>query len=806
MLKRAELKARQRDTAGDERLLRNRILNSVFPELGQRLFEEWRRRNRAHRLPEPAELAEIRGAAICILFRSLLSLCTDGRGVPPASSARLLSKPPKWLPQGMINGLFLDRSEFGDERLPIDFRSLDVRCLGSIYELLLNVRLRVAKPRSRIEIATDLSARKASGTYYTPPAIVEYLVANTVGPVLDHKLDALRRRIGQSTLLPSREYRPFVAQLFDIKAVDPAMGCGHFLVETVRFIARRLTDFLNELAEGSLDVARLSRVLRDSLDSKRETHGKTKLSLSQLVRLHVLERCVYGVDRDPFAVELAKATLWLDAGRLEADSPEAGCPEAGWSPLDEHLRSGDALLGNVRSAPRERSKIQKACPFDWNREFADVFRVAAGTEAADCGFDCVVGNPPYVRIQNLDSAFVEYLKAFFRTATGKFDLYVPFLERGVDLLGKDGHLGMIVPNKLLTADYGTAFRNYAASHRLVRQIVDFDCEQVFPGASTYCCLLFLSREANDVVTVGRGTVEPPIARESVRVPSEKLGAATWSVKPGRVPTAAQGEPLKSVCRAIFQGLITGADRLLIGRREGDRIRLGDDFVEFDSRIFRPVLKGSDVRRYALRFSEHYVLYPYCESEGRTELMSEAQIAASHADAFRYLERHRMELERRGSPSMVYPAWYALWCPRSLARFQSPKIVTQVLASRASFALDRMGTYTFVGGGNAGVYGILPAFTEEDRLRVLLAVLNSRTFDTQLQSRSSHFRGGYFSYARRFIESVTIPPIAAMDLTDEPIQRIINLAKQRAESPTECHNRLEAELDGAVDELYRCGIR
>ncbi len=485
---------------------------------------------------------------------------------------------------------------------------------------------------------------------------------------------------------------------------------------------------------------------------------------------------------------------------------EAGSLEAGWKLLDEHLRSGDALLGNVRSEPRDRSKIQKACPFDWNREFADVFRVAAGTEAADRGFDCVVGNPPYVRIQNLDSAFVEYLKASFHTANGKFDLYVPFLERGVDLLGKDGHLGMIVPNKFLTANYGTAFRNYAARHRLVRQIVDFDCEQIFPGASTYCCLLFLSREANDVVTVGRGAVVPPIARESVRVPSEKVSGATWSVKPSRVPTAAKGEPLKSVCRAIFQGLITGADRLLIGRREGDEIRLGSDVVEFDPRIFRPVLKGSDVRRYALRCSEHYVLFPYREIEGRTKLMSEAQIAASHADAFRYLERHRTELERRGSPSMVYPAWYALWCPRSLARFQSPKIVTQVLASRASFALDRMGTYTFVGGGNAGVYGILPAFTEEDRLRVLLAVLNSRTFDTQLQSRSSHFRGGYFSYARRFIESVTIPPIAAMDLTDEPIQRIVNLAKQRAESPSECHNRLEAELDGVVDELYRCGIR
>ncbi len=131
-------------------------------------------------------------------------------------------------------------------------------------------------------------------------------------------------------------------------------------------------------------------------------------------------------------------------------------------------------------------------------------------------------------------------------------------------------------------------------------------------------------------------------------------------------------PLKSACRAIFQGLITGGDRLLIGRREGDWIRLGDDLVEFDPEIFRPVLKGPDVRRYSLRFSEHYVLYPYRLVDGGTELIPEARIGGSHPAVFRYLERQRSELERRGSPSMVYPAWYAHWCPRSLGDFMRRK--------------------------------------------------------------------------------------------------------------------------------------
>jgi hypothetical protein len=188
------------------------------------------------------------------------------------------------------------------------------------------------------------------------------------------------------------------------------------------------------------------------------------------------------------------------------------------------------------------------------------------------------------------------------------------------------------------------------------------------------------------------------------------------------------------------------------------------------------------------------------------LIPEDELAARHPAAYRYLVKHRRELKKRGSPSMAYPAWYAHWCPRNWERFAAPKIVTQVLASRASFAFDRHGTYTFVGGGNAGVYGLTPRFTDEDRLWLLLAVLNSRIFDAQVQEKSSRFRGGYFSYARRFIENVLIPPIEELDVQAALPRQIVTLTKSRAESPVECDNQLETEIEAAVDELYRCGIR
>jgi hypothetical protein len=304
-----------------------------------------------------------------------------------------------------------------------------------------------------------------------------------------------------------------------------------------------------------------------------------------------------------------------------------------------------------------------------------------------------------------------------------------------------------------------------------------------------------------MVAVSRGALERPIARDSTVLPSDRFGAAPWILRAPASPAPAGGTPLKAACQAIFQGLITGADGLLVGRREGETVRFGDDWADFDPGIFRPVLKGPDVRRFALQFSDHYVLYPYRLIDGRTELMTEEEIADRFPGAYQYLRRHRRELKDRGSKSMAYPAWYAHWCPRTIDRFASRKIVTQVLAARASFALDLEGTYTFVGGGNAGVYGIVPHAADEDRLWLLLAILNSGSFDAQVQARSSRFRGGYFSYARRFIEDALIPRLNDVGLSSGPAQRLVALAKQRrVDESSETSAQLDAEIDATVREL------
>lgn len=288
----------------------------------------------------------------------------------------------------------------------IDYKSLGVRQLGSIYEGLLEFKVCIAdeklgikkekgrevyapfseldeKAQVRAERAgrvikkgtvyleNDKRERKASGSYYTPDYIVEYIVEHAVGPVLAEKFDKMRPKLRKAQAerksfferqkaLETRRIAPepvekadrigeeLVDELFDVKVLDPAMGSGHFLVEAVDFITDRMLTFLNAFPWNPVQ-AYLAR-MRDAILTEGESQGVTldpaKLTDVNLIKRHVLKRCIYGVDLNPMAVELAKVSLWLDCFTL-------GAP---LSFLDHHLRCGNSLIGITEKQFEESQK------------------------------------------------------------------------------------------------------------------------------------------------------------------------------------------------------------------------------------------------------------------------------------------------------------------------------------------------------------------------------------------------------------------------------------------------------------------
>ncbi|MBI5526262.1 MAG: Eco57I restriction-modification methylase domain-containing protein, partial [Deltaproteobacteria bacterium] len=563
---------------------------------------------------------------------------------PEAESARFLRSAavPDCHLALAIDLLARDEDEKSHALVFIDYKSLGVRQLGSIYEGLLEFDLRIAGEdlgiikdkgselyvaldrmdpdaagraakrgnvvrRGEIYLENDKHERRATGSYYTPDHIVKYIVAHAVGPVLEAKLDTLRPALRRAEIerkafekkeaekvrhgmkaapagLLSDADRKIVDEIFGLKVLDPAMGSGHFLVETVDFITEKIINFLNGFRwnPATAHLEEMRRSIASGLEDQGITIDARRLVDVNLLKRHVLKRCIYGVDLNPMAVELAKVSLWLDCFTL-------GAP---LSFLDHHLRCGNSLIGatekdlhdaekgqldllggsrfegaktavggmiavgalpDVTTAQVKESRrqygiasaaldpvkrifdvwtsqwfgnepsfdgkgkrkiehnpaikfirsgraqdwaynpaavypklpkhhmevVDKALAaatekrfFHWELEFPEVFYgprpgTARGFERIEgAGFDAVIGNPPYVRVQKLrqyDPDAVDYLGERYASAVSNFDIYLPFFEKGLEICR--GNVSYIAPNKWFATDYGRGLRKLLAEKR-----------------------------------------------------------------------------------------------------------------------------------------------------------------------------------------------------------------------------------------------------------------------------------------------------------------------------------------------------
>ena len=247
----------------------------------------------------------------------------------------------------VIDALSFEQGPAG--RRYINYRDLGVRQLGSIYERLLEYEL--APDGDGVAVRPNIFARKGSGSYYTPDDLVGLIVEETIGPLVQARTDAFEAEAGrvpadgparEQAVAHLAEHDPAEA-ILALKVCDPAMGSGHFLVSLVDYLADGVIAAMAEaeaLAEGYVSplVGRIQairdRILANAGD-RNWAIDRDRLDDRHIVRRMVLKRCVYGVDKNPMAVELAKVALWLHTFTV-------GAP---LSFLDHHLRCGDSLFG-----------------------------------------------------------------------------------------------------------------------------------------------------------------------------------------------------------------------------------------------------------------------------------------------------------------------------------------------------------------------------------------------------------------------------------------------------------------------------
>ncbi|MDP1700755.1 MAG: Eco57I restriction-modification methylase domain-containing protein [Aestuariivirga sp.] len=616
--------------------------------------------------------------------------------------------------------------------------SLSLYTLGRIFEQsITELEFRVGELEGR-ETVAKLSKRKRDGVYYTPEWVVNYLVEETLAPWFK-RLKAECGYPADGGQPQAAAARAYLERLRAIRIVDPACGSGAFLISAFR----RLLDERKSVAR---DIA----------------GDQMALDETELIA-DILQNNIYGVDINPSSVEIAKLALWLHSARAKAPL----------SSLDHTIRCGNSLVGPDYwtihgDTPEARARVN---PFDWEEAFPEV--------RANGGFDIVLGNPPYVKLQNLmkvDPDVAVYLQTqrasgtYESAQTGNFDLYLPFIEKGLRLLNGNGRMAYIAPNLWAVNEYGRGLRALLHRTRQLERWIDFKSFQVFEEAITYTALQFFTHEPNDVVKVAispDGEVgDIDWSDEALAIPAASLRDDTeWLMATGE--DRALIERLSRDClrlddpavtSTIFQGLITSADKIYHLKRIGNNtyecspLRRASYVVELEDAIMKPLVSGAEAKRFETPETETFLLFPY-ERDGRANisLITSNTFQRRFPRAWAYLLTYESELREREGKSFDDDSWYRFGRNQSIDKQELQKLIVAQTVPELRVCADYDANKYL---NNVRVNGILPA--TNCNMSFLMATLNGQVADFVFRRIGKPKQGGWFEANKQFIAPLPIP--------------------------------------------------
>ena len=356
-----------------------------------------------------------------------------------------------------------------------EFSVLPVEILGNIYEQFLGKVIRFKRKTKNghsVEIVQKSEVQKAKGVYYTPSYIVDYIVKNTIG-----------KKIEGST--PEKVSK--------LKICDPACGSGSFLVGAYQYLLDWHLDYYYD------EKRRASSEAKGFIYKDASTH-EWKLSIEEKRR--ILVNNIYGVDIDGQAVEVTKLSLFLKL--LENEGKELSRDgtvslfktselEKILPSMHKNIKCGNSLVGTdyftrvdkqIEFTLEEQKSVNA---FDWESEFSDVF--------ANGGFDCVIGNPPYVKEYTNKNCFKPLHG--HPCYQGKMDLWYFFGYLSIKIIKENGFVGLIAPNNWITNEGASLFRNFILDNAKILEYVDFGEYEVFETASIQTMIYTMEKTNNN---------------------------------------------------------------------------------------------------------------------------------------------------------------------------------------------------------------------------------------------------------------------------------------------------------------------
>ncbi len=601
-----------------------------------------------------------------------------------------------------------------------DFASeVDVNILGHIFENSLNELDEVKAQLEGAEIDKTKTKRKKDGVFYTPKYITKYIVENTVGKLCtekkaelgiadeDYTADKKRQKKTLQALVEKLDhYRKWLLQ---ITICDPACGSGAFLNQALDFLIaeHRYIDELQAKLFGD------AMVLSDIATS-------------------ILEHNLFGVDLNEESVEIAKLSLWLRTAQ----------PNRKLNDLNSNIKCGNSLIDDPAIAG------EKA--FNWQQAFPKVFEKG--------GFDVIIGNPPYLRIQGLKDAYPELTSFYenkFISAKGNYDIYVLFDEKSIELINNLGVISFIQPHKFLVSDFGIGIREHFCNNKYVESIIHFEEHLVFE-VTTYTCILTLTKKSKQDFKFKY------LIPKKINEPFEweKLSYTEISNQPWNLNSSAVNAFFNKLHNAnfnlgdfinIFSGIQTSGDSIYIieGEEKNDFIygysKELNKKVIIEKQIVKQIIKGSDIKRFNTLNSNQYVIFPYEIVDEKAQIIEEEDIRNKFPNCYEYLKLNEFTLRNREKGKMNHKNWYTYVYPKNLILSNRPKLVSPDITFGLNITKDNVPLCL-----KNGAYGIKIHTKYEQFENFFMCLLNSNLLWFYLKSTGNVLRGGYFRFNTKYI--------------------------------------------------------
>ena len=715
--------------------------------------------------------------------------------------------------------------------------ALDPELLGKVFENLLGA----------YNPETKETARNQSGSFYTPREIVNYMVDESLIAYLGDNdfTRSLFRNDFSFEKSKIEEYKKLAEKIKTVKILDPACGSGAFPMG----LLNRMVEILERISPNE-DIYNL--------------------------KLSVIENCLYGSDIQSIAAQITKLRFFISLicdCEKDASKPNFGIPTL--PNLETKFVSANSLVAKKKRDPQgnlfenleiEQTKRKLAetrhkhfsaksastkyrlrkkdeelrgklinllsddngfaqddakqlaswNPYDQNAvsPFFDpewMFGVADG-------FDIVIGNPPYLRIQgirNSNSDFADYLVANYNSATGSFDLYVAFAERALQLISSNGIVNFIMPVKWTNAAFGKGLRDVVSKEKAAKKIINFSEYQVF-NASTYTglqwfkpnsdCLEYYELDRNLESSIELKSYLESLSKDtSSIVNTDKLNKDTWvlaSSEVSKLLNKLNEQPLRleDVFEKIFQGIATSKDDVYFiydctetqSTITGESKQLNKR-VTIEKGLVKPLLKGEDVHRYDNLSSNRYVIFPYKLENGTANLYTEEELKLLFPNGYAYLKECETILRGREKGRFdIDGLWFQFGRRQGLSYGNIPKIVAPEISFGGNYAFDVSGQFY----STTTIYGYIMKESCNVSYETLMAILNSKLCWWFMSNTGTVLAQGYYRYKPAYLKPLPIPQISKE--TDSEIKSLVAaLAKQDASN----RKFLEREIDIAIYNLY-----